>query len=204
MNNFALFILLGISTLTSCLCWLQRPLTLQARHAVHDRDHSSSNCPAIRPRSPLMMTIWSPDRVSESPRWTSAGLLSNFFDEIESAFGSSDANIKKLAVDVTETPNSYSIVADVPGVKKEDVEVTVDERLEHVTITCERRSLEKIESDKVRREERYNGLCQRFLVLPKDADPHNISAKYEDGVMHVHIAKKPTDPKKLLRTVPVQ
>lgn len=99
----------------------------------------------------------------------------------------------RLALDIKETPDYYIINADVPGTTKEDIKLSVEKHI--LTISYERHSSEKSDNEKMHWEERYVGVCQRSLSLPDNADIDRISAKHENGVLHVKIPKIPEDPK---------
>lgn len=96
------------------------------------------------------------------------------------------------AVNVKETADQFLVEFAVPGKKKEDFKISVENNM--LTVSSE----EKVESeseDKVeegsytRREFRYSSFSRSF-TLPKSADADKISAKYEDGVLNVFVPKK--------------
>jgi HSP20 family protein len=91
------------------------------------------------------------------------------------------------SVDVAETDAEIVVTADLPGVKKDDVDVTVDQN--QLVISGERKQEEE-ESDKnyYRLERRY-GSFRRAFVLPANADAERVKAAYKDGVLTVTIPK---------------
>jgi HSP20 family protein len=101
------------------------------------------------------------------------------------------------AVDISETENEYLIKADLPAVKKEDVRITIDERL--LTISGERRQKNEEKDEKSHRVETIYGRFARSFSLPDNADADAIRAESKDGVITVHIGKarrevrKPTE-----------
>ena len=103
-----------------------------------------------------------------------------------------------MRVDVTEAGDSYKVSADLPGVNKEDINVSIDGNL--VTIEAEmKRSKETTDkSGKVLRSERYSGLMSRAFTLTQDVDDTKASAKYEDGVLTLVLPKKESIPTKRL------
>jgi HSP20 family protein len=90
-------------------------------------------------------------------------------------------------VDITEDDKEYIIKAELPEVRKEDVKVTVENRV--LSITGQRK-FEKEEKDKrYHRIERAYGSFTRSFSVPDDADDAKVSAEFKDGVLSVHLAK---------------
>eukprot|EP00270_Netrium_digitus_P006662 TRINITY_DN192_c0_g1_i1.p1 TRINITY_DN192_c0_g1~~TRINITY_DN192_c0_g1_i1.p1 ORF type:complete len:151 (+),score=52.82 TRINITY_DN192_c0_g1_i1:153-605(+) len=100
------------------------------------------------------------------------------------------------AVDVKESPTAYSFVADLPGLKREDVKVQlVDENV--LSISGERTREVKENSDKYHRMERSTGKFYRRFRLPQDSDLGKISAAAENGVLTITVPKiPPREPEK--------
>lgn len=96
----------------------------------------------------------------------------------------------KMRLDVTENADSYSVKADIPGVKKEDISVRVEGNV--VQIDAESRSEKetKGEGDKVLRSERHYGTISRSFSLGQDVDAAKVQAKYADGVLNLTLPKK--------------
>jgi HSP20 family protein len=90
-------------------------------------------------------------------------------------------------LDVSETDSEYLVRADLPAVKKEDVNVTVDN--DAVTIAGERKFDREEKSERVHRRESFRGTFSRSLSLPDNADTSGIRAESKDGVLTVHIPK---------------
>ena len=94
-----------------------------------------------------------------------------------------------IKVDVTENDKGYVVHAEVPGVKKDDIHVTIEGN--QVSISAEaKRETEKKEGDRVLRSERYYGSSYRSFVLPSDIDEAASEAKYDNGVLELRLAKK--------------
>lgn len=96
-------------------------------------------------------------------------------------------------VDVTESDDSYAITADLPGVKKEDIGVSVDRGTVVITARLEKASEVK-EGDRVIRQERYSGSMQRAFTLDGNIDTDKIDASFQDGVLRVVLPKKEASP----------
>ena len=106
--------------------------------------------------------------------------------------------VEDMRVDVTESGEAYKVTADLPGVSKDDINVSIDGNM--VTIEAEmKRSKETTDkSGKVLRSERYSGLMSRAFTLTQDVDDTKASAKYEDGVLTLELPKKESIPSKRL------
>jgi HSP20 family protein len=95
----------------------------------------------------------------------------------------------QIKVDVKENEASYTVHADIPGVKKEDIHVTIDGN--QVSISAEvKKEKEEKEGDKVLRSERYYGKVARSFALGQDIDEAAAAAKYNDGVLELTLPKK--------------
>jgi HSP20 family protein len=123
-------------------------------------------------------------------RYEPANLLAQFHDEIGRLF---DARFNPVtewtpAVDVRETEREYVIHADVPGVKPEDIDITLENDV--LTIKGSRNWEDRQETGDYKRVERARGTFFRRFVLPDTADSASVSAKNKDGVLEVVIPKK--------------
>ena len=99
-----------------------------------------------------------------------------------------DAAPPAIRIDVDETPERYTLKADLPGVAREDIRVDVDGNL--VSIAAEVRREKKEEKDgKVLRSERHVGSMSRAFTLPMDVDTGHAEARYADGVLVVTLPK---------------
>lgn len=94
-----------------------------------------------------------------------------------------------IKMDVTETGDGYMIHADMPGVKKEKINVEIEGN--EVTITGEvKREWEKKEGDKMLRSERYYGNVYRSFTLPHELDEAKSVAKYDNGVLELKLVRR--------------
>ncbi|MEW8508683.1 MAG: Hsp20/alpha crystallin family protein [Candidatus Thiodiazotropha sp.] len=91
------------------------------------------------------------------------------------------------AVDIKEEDTRYVIRADIPGVKPEDIEVTMEHGV--LTIRGERRFEEKEERDNFKRIERSHGVFYRRFSLPDNTNADAVEANGKDGVIEVIIPK---------------
>ncbi len=98
------------------------------------------------------------------------------------------------AVDIKETKEAFVIEAELPGMKKEDVKVTVHDGV--LTIQGERKKEEETGDDKHHRVERVYGSFLRRFTLPDNVDEDSISARFKEGVLSLTLTKvEPAEPK---------
>jgi HSP20 family protein len=96
-----------------------------------------------------------------------------------------------MRVDVKEGKDAYIVKADLPGVKKEDIQVDIDGN--QVTLRAEvRKESEKRDGERVLRAERYVGQFARSFTLASDIDEEKSSARYDNGVLELTLPKKAT------------
>jgi HSP20 family protein len=92
------------------------------------------------------------------------------------------------AVDIKEDEKAFVLIADIPGVDPENIEVTMDKGV--LTIKGERQSEKKTEEENYKRVERQYGVFYRRFTLPDSADADGIEAKSEHGVLTITIPKQ--------------
>ena len=103
----------------------------------------------------------------------------------------------RIKVDVKEDDSAYTVHAEIPGVKKEDIHVTVEGN--QVSISAESRTeKEEKQGDKVLRSERYCGKVARSFTLAHDVDDAKAEAKYADGVLELTLPKRAANTTKKL------
>lgn len=110
------------------------------------------------------------------------------FDDLERAFFS-DRSLGELKTDIKDTGDSYTLEADLPGFKKEDIHVDVDG--DTMTIRAERHSEHEDQDKKgnyVRCERSYGSYQRAFDI--SGVEVANISAQYNDGVLKLNMPKK--------------
>ena len=95
----------------------------------------------------------------------------------------------EIRIDVTEDDKAYRVKADVPGVKKEDIKVSIDGN--QISISAEVKSeTEEKKGESVVRSERYYGKQYRSFSLAHDINQAGAEAKYENGVLQLTLPKK--------------
>jgi len=91
------------------------------------------------------------------------------------------------AVNTRETENAYHLEVDLPGVKKEDIKVDIEE--DKLVISGEKKLKNELKEDNYYKVESYYGTFKRSFAIPKEADVENIHAESKDGVLEVVIPK---------------
>ncbi|WP_445664657.1 Hsp20/alpha crystallin family protein [Fodinibius sp. AD559] len=119
--------------------------------------------------------------------------LDRIFDEISplskmrSSNGGNGMELWAPDTDVSETDSAYMVSVDLPGLSKEDVEVSYSDN--RLTISGKRKYEEKEEEEDFLRKERYHGTFTRSFTLPSEVKADDIKANFKDGVLSVRIPK---------------
>ncbi|WP_215224392.1 Hsp20/alpha crystallin family protein [Echinicola shivajiensis] len=125
-----------------------------------------------------------------------SGLLDKFFNESVNA----EASRFIPSVDISEDGNNYELELSIPGVKKEDFNISLEDG--KLTISGERKHKEKKEGKNYHSVQSQYGSFSKSFFLPDDVSPEKIEAKYEDGILHVLIPK--TEKKVVKSTIEVK
>ena len=103
-------------------------------------------------------------------------------------YGKNAKNLMKT--DVRETDNTYELDIDLPGFKKDEVQLDLKDG--YLTISAAK-GLDKDQEDKKGkyiRQERYAGACSRSFFVGEGIEPRDVSAKFEDGILRVSLPKQ--------------
>ena len=128
--------------------------------------------------------------------WPGFGRLTDIRDEIDRLFESPFAelaNSSRLlsgwtpALDLYEEKDNFVVKAELPGMKREEIEVSLHEG--SLSISGERKSEEKHEGAEVHRTERFFGRFQRTVTLPSAVAADKVKAQYRDGILTVTLPK---------------
>ena len=130
---------------------------------------------------------------------TRGNLFDDFFRDVAPGFyikplhGDSLPSPDQIKIDVKEDDKAYTVNAEVPGVKKEDINVSIDGNI--VTLSSEIKQENKTGGDgeKMLRSERYYGAISRSFQLPQEVDEKQSKAKYDNGVLCLTLPKKATN-----------
>ena len=113
-------------------------------------------------------------------------LFRGFFQPIRLEGRAAPVTIK---MDIAEDDKSFTIHAEIPGVSKDDIRVTVEGN--QVTLGAEvKREKDVRDGQHVLRSERFYGNAYRALTLPTEVDETQSAAKYENGILELKLAKK--------------
>ena len=121
-------------------------------------------------------------------------VLDNALDDLMRGFFVRPMNYEptvpaQLRIEVTEDEKGYSVRAEIPGVKKEDINVAVDGN--QVEISAEVKNEKEFkDSERLLRSERYYGKVHRAFTLDHDVDETATQAKYADGILELRLPKK--------------
>jgi HSP20 family protein len=123
-------------------------------------------------------------------------LFENFLQQTRWAQEEASQGISPL-LDVVERDNEFIVKAEMPGMKKDDIEVSLENGV--LTITAETKSeTEEKEGDRVIRQERRYGKYLRSLRLGKEIDEKKVKASYKDGILELVLPKaEEVKPKKI-------
>ena len=137
----------------------------------------------------LMPTVFHENLFDDffDPFWNDAALERMMNREARDTFGKRGANMMKT--DVKQTDNGYEVAVDLPGCKKEDVQMDLNDG--YLTIQASK-GLDKEQSDKKGkyiRQERYAGACSRTFYVGEDVEPEDVTAKFENGILQLSIPK---------------
>jgi len=108
--------------------------------------------------------------------------------------GQQDVQIK---LDASEDDKAYTVHAEIPGVKKEDIHVSIDGN--QIVISAEVKNEKNVkEGEKVLRSERFYGKVSRAFMLDQDVDDVASQAKYDNGVLELRLPKRTSSNSKTL------
>jgi HSP20 family protein len=124
--------------------------------------------------------------------WPTLGRLNDLRDEIDRIFEAPLARTSEFlgwapAFDVYEEKDNFIVKAELPGFKREDINVSLQDG--NLIISGERKSETKGEGTEVYRAERYFGKFQRSVSLPAPVAANAVAAEYKDGILTVTLPK---------------
>jgi len=133
----------------------------------------------------MLMTRFNPYRNMNEFR-RSFNQMSSMLDDWKEVEGDSFTSFSP-AVNTREGKSAYHVEVDLPGVKKEDIEVNVHDNT--VTLSGERNTKSELKKENYYKVESEYGKFERSFSLPEDADVENIHAETADGILEVVIPK---------------
>jgi|SRR4051812_48973528 len=133
----------------------------------------------------------------ETGRWDPLTHLSTLRNEIDRLFESPFADFSEgmqpfmsgwsPALDLHEDKDNFFIRAELPGMKKEEIEISLHDGV--LTLSGERKGEKKHEDAEIHRSERFVGRFQRTLTLPSAVDADKVKATYENGILTITLPK---------------
>ena len=110
---------------------------------------------------------------------------------VRPVMGEGRESAPRVKIDVTEQNGSFKVLAEIPGVKKEDIQLNVDG--DQVSITAEVKQEKDVkEGERLVHSERFYGKTSRAFRLGYEIDEATVQAKYNDGVLELVLPKKQT------------
>ena len=107
-----------------------------------------------------------------------------------------------MKTDIKETEKGYELAIDLPGFKKENVQIELNEGYLTINAKTEHEDEEKAEDGTFLRKERFSGSCSRSFYVGDDISEGDVSAKFADGILTINVPKKelpkPGDRKRLI------
>ncbi|MCS7313358.1 MAG: Hsp20/alpha crystallin family protein [Acidobacteria bacterium] len=143
----------------------------------------------------MALVRWSPFR--ELRRWDPFREMERLTERMERLFEEFFPTVRREeereyvwapAVDVYENDKAYVVEVDLPGLKKEDVKVTLQNNV--LTIQGERRLAREEKGVDYHRQERFYGKFLRSFTLPEMVDADKVSAEFKDGVLRLTLPKR--------------
>lgn len=96
----------------------------------------------------------------------------------------------RIKIDLTEQDGSYAVKADIPGVKKDDIDVRIDGNLVTISAEVKTEKEEKGNGGRVLRRERLEGYASRSFTVASPVDEGKVQAIYKDGILALTLPKK--------------
>jgi HSP20 family protein len=101
------------------------------------------------------------------------------------------------AIDIYETENELVLSAEVPGIDEKDIEIRIEDGT--LTLRGERKFEKEARQENYHRIERAYGAFSRSFSLPPNVDQENVQAEHADGVLKIHMPKKPESKPKTVK-----
>ena len=118
--------------------------------------------------------------------------IQRYFDDFTN-FGFSFNDNFSPKIDVTEDKNNINVVAEIPGVKKDQIKITLQDNI--LTLEGEKKKGTNEKDENYFRSERVYGSFKRCFTLPSKVDSNKVEAKFEDGMLSITLKKLEEKPK---------
>lgn len=117
-----------------------------------------------------------------------ARLFEDFLNEDWSGLLPTPFGGRDVRVDIRETDTEIVLEAELPGVKKEDIEITLDDN--HLTLRAKTQAETEEKRDNYLRRERRSGSLTRSFLLPAEVKEEEVKARFENGLLELKLPKK--------------
>ena len=107
-----------------------------------------------------------------------------------------------MKTDIREKKDGYELDIDLPGFKKEDIKVTLENG--YMTISAQKDSPKETKNGRFIRKERFSGACERSFYVGEDVTQEDIKAKFEDGILKLSIPKKDAQAVETKKTIAIE
>lgn len=133
----------------------------------------------------MALTNYTPNRVEDRDLFPKrfSDVLDEFFNDVVSR--RRDRFVP--GIDVSETADQFEVTVELPGMKKEDININLENN--QLTVSGERKFKNEEKNKKYHRVESQYGEFTRSFMLPDNIDEESIEARYEDGLLHITIDK---------------
>jgi HSP20 family protein len=141
----------------------------------------------------MMITKWQP-RFTSLSTWNPFEELAGFrrlFDEPFAGLlrdGALTAGEWKPLMDVVETKDGITLKVEVPGIKQEDINISLEDNT--LTVKGERKNESEVNEEGYKRFERSYGAFERSVALPPTVDTERVKATYKNGVLEIQLPKR--------------
>lgn len=117
-------------------------------------------------------------------------LLNRHFDSYfpEAAYWGDDADKFAIPVEITDKGKEYEVCAELPGIKKEDLDIDIDTNF--ITINAEKKEESKVDENNYKKSEFRYGSYSRTVYFPEEIDVDKTDAKMEHGILKIEAQKK--------------
>jgi HSP20 family protein len=162
-------------------------------HGKSNGNEAESQSAKLKEELTMMITKWQP-RVPSLSNWNPFEELAGFrriFDEPVAGFlrdGVTSTGEWKPLMDVVETKEGITLKVELPGVKQEDISISLED--DTLTVKGERKHESEVKEDGYTRLERSYGSFHRAVALPQTVDGNRVKATYRDGVLEIQLPKK--------------
>ncbi|MCI7658280.1 Hsp20/alpha crystallin family protein [Anaerotignum sp.] len=136
----------------------------------------------------MMMHNFFGDNLFDNENWPDTSFDREFFAKMNPLYGKHAKDV--MLTDVRKTDQNYEVVMDLPGFKKEDIQIHLDKGYLTIAAVKKEETKEQDEAGIYLRQERYTGSMRRTFYVGDHMTPGEVKAKYEDGVLTLTLPRK--------------